>query len=569
MKIPSHFVKEFCYYNLLKIIDVAYNSIYLLNLLIKIYSVNFKKSMKYLNSINRYFHILLLFGFLQSTISAQTINKYYLADDIENLIYSNPDQSLKIAQYLLSKTNTSDSNKSRINYLISTAYIVKGDYSSALNFLYEEKNYRNYLTEEQKINIDISKITLLRNLTLDKQSKKIIEKLENTIVVDDKLKLYLEVSIAIEKSKFLSNQSKLQEPIDALKKEEATVAKIAKDFKDIALHYNIALGQLYLRQKNLALAQKQFELALSNLNQQNVENAYAKIDVLNGLARVHFLKKEYGEAITLSKEAMSYVERIGNLFSQIKVNQLQSEIYLAMNDVANYKLINSKFFELQSEAEGQEQEAINTSFNLISDEYADGYSDEKSKYIKIIYVVSGLFLIVILISFLFWQKIAANKKRLVEIINYIEITRSNLMTSFSITDKKSEPKKNVILKETEEHILNKLKRFESSRRFINKDISLAVLAGQLDSNTKYLSEIINTHYNVNFNTYINKLRVNYIIEKLKTDPNFINYKISYLAENCGFSSHSSFATVFKTITGISPVKFIELLNQEKENNLLE
>ena len=44
--------------------------------------------------------------------------------------------------------------------------------------------------------------------------------------------------------------------------------------------------------------------------------------------------------------------------------------------------------------------------------------------------------------------------------------------------------------------------------------------------------------------------------------NFINYKISYLAENCGFSSHSSFATVFKSITGISPVKFIELLNQE-------
>lgn len=525
--------------------------------------------MKYLNSINRYFHILLLFGFLQSTINAQTINKYYLSDDIENLIYSNPDQALKIAQYLLSKTNTSDSNKSRINYLISKAYMVKGDYSSALNFLYEEKNYRDYLTEEQKINIDISKITLLRNLTLDKQSKKIIEKLENTVVVDDKLKLYLEVAIAIEKSKFLSNENKLQEPIDALKKKEATVAKIAKDFKDIALHYNIALGQLYLRQKNLALAQKQFALALSNLNQQNVENAYAKIDVLNGLARVHFLKKEYGEAITLSKEAMSYVERIGNLFSQIKVNQLQSEIYLAMNDVANYKLINSKFFELQSEAEGQEQEAINTSFNLISDEYADGYLDEKSKYIKIIYVVSGLFLIVILISFLFWQKIAANKKRLVEIINYIEITRSNLMTSFSITDKKSEPKKNVILKETEEHILNKLKRFESSKRFINKDISLAVLAGQLDSNTKYLSEIINTHYNVNFNTYINKLRVNYIIEKLKTDPNFINYKISYLAENCGFSSHSSFATVFKTITGISPVKFIELLNQEKENNLLE
>mgnify|MGYP003895590911 CR=1 FL=1 len=37
---------------------------------------------------------------------------------------------------------------------------------------------------------------------------------------------------------------------------------------------------------------------------------------------------------------------------------------------------------------------------------------------------------------------------------------------------------------------------------------------------------------------------------LKTDPNFIKYRISYLAENCGFTSHSAFATVFKNITGL-------------------
>lgn len=82
-------------------------------------------------------------------------------------------------------------------------------------------------------------------------------------------------------------------------------------------------------------------------------------------------------------------------------------------------------------------------------------------------------------------------------------------------------------------------------------MSLAVLAGQLDTNTKYLSEVINKHYNMNFNSYINKLRINFIVAKLKSDPSFINYKISYLAEACGFSSHSSFATVFKSITGIT------------------
>jgi AraC-like DNA-binding protein len=528
--------------------------------------------MKYLIPINRYFHLILLFGVLHSTIDAQPLNKHYLSDDIENLVNSKPDQALKIAQYLLSKTNTSNTDKSRINLLISKAYIAKGDYASALNFLYEEKNYKEFLTEEQKINIDVSKIILLRNLTLDRQSKKILERLENTSVSDSKLKLYLETVIAIEKSKFLLIENKNQEAIELLKKQNLAVNKIANEFKDIELNYTIALGQLYLKQRDLDRAQSQFKIAIDNLNHQNVENIYDRIEAVHGLASVYLLKKNYDEAIALSKEAMSYEERLGNLFLKIKVNQLQSEIYLATNDVANYKLINSKFFQLQSDAESQEQEAINTSFNLISDEYADGYSDDKIKYLNLIYVFSGFFFVVILICLFFWQKIETRKKRLVEILNYIEITRTNLMSSFSISDKKnekSEPKKNVILKETEEHILNKLKRFESSKRFINKDISLAVLAGQLDSNTKYLSEIINTHYNVNFNTYINKLRVNYIIEKLKTDPNFINYKISYLAENCGFSSHSSFATVFKTITGISPVKFIELLNQEKENNLLE
>ena len=52
---------------------------------------------------------------------------------------------------------------------------------------------------------------------------------------------------------------------------------------------------------------------------------------------------------------------------------------------------------------------------------------------------------------------------------------------------------------------------------------------------------------VELNIAINKLRINFIVEKLKSDPNFINYKISYLAETSGFSSHSTFATIFKSI----------------------
>jgi YesN/AraC family two-component response regulator len=178
----------------------------------------------------------------------------------------------------------------------------------------------------------------------------------------------------------------------------------------------------------------------------------------------------------------------------------------------------------------------------------------------------GLFLLFSSICGLFVYKKYSHKKRLEEIISYLEVTNKKI---FSKVEKIDVVRKKIsIPAETEQLILSKLKKFETSTKFTNKDLSLAVLAGQFETNTKYLSEIINKHYHVNYNTYINKLRINYIIEKLKNEPNFCNYKISYLAEISGFASHSSFATVFKSISGISPITFIDLLKKESDDTLL-
>ena len=77
--------------------------------------------------------------------------------------------------------------------------------------------------------------------------------------------------------------------------------------------------------------------------------------------------------------------------------------------------------------------------------------------------------------------------------------------------------------------------------------------------------MINKYKGKNVNLYIKELRINYIVEKLKSDPKYLNYKVSYLAEECGFSSHSSFSAVFKNITGITPNVFITFLSKDLEN----
>lgn len=121
-----------------------------------------------------------------------------------------------------------------------------------------------------------------------------------------------------------------------------------------------------------------------------------------------------------------------------------------------------------------------------------------------------------------------------------------------------------ISEKTETLLLLKLQDFEKTTDYIRPDISLQSLAKKLDTNTKYLSEIINKHKQKNFNTYINELRINYITGKLKEHTVYRNYKIKYLAEESGFSTHSAFAAAFKAVNGLSPAHYIQWLTHKEE-----
>lgn len=139
----------------------------------------------------------------------------------------------------------------------------------------------------------------------------------------------------------------------------------------------------------------------------------------------------------------------------------------------------------------------------------------------------------------------------------------NFIAKINLLKEKKAPQPQVISEKTENLLLKKLEDFEKTEDYIRTDMSLQNLAKKLETNTKYLSETINTHKQKNFNAYINELRINYIVNKLKEKPVYRSYKIRYLAEESGFSTHSAFAAVFKSVTGMSPANYIQLL-KEKE-----
>jgi AraC-like DNA-binding protein len=521
-----------------------------------------RKSLLKLNSL-----YIIIFGFLCTSLFAQTpINKHNLNKEVEELMYSNPNQAVKIANHLLSNPGITEEEKAKVNLLIAKTFYAKGDFSASLKSLFEENKYLDYLTVTEQVEVEVLKASIFRKLSLYKESEVEISDCQKLIhgISDENLTAEANSYLQIEKAKYYLLSDKLKEALEVLQKVKPDANGNLNH--EISIWQNITLAKIYLEKKELQLSEDYFNKALQLSEKSKPVNLYAKTHALSGLASVYFLKKEHVKAGKLLDDSLKNSDVLNNLFLKEMVIRQQIVNYLALNDTTNYKLANKEFNKINYEADLLEEEATNVAYNLISDEYSENFEEAKSGYFNMLYGIISFLLVVILGGLVFWWRYYQRKKSLDEVIRYLEITRNNLINRYTEKEVivKELPKRILIPQDTEKLILAKLKRFESTTRFTNKDISLAVLAGQFDTNTKYLSEIINTHYHVNFNTYINKLRINYLVEKLKSDPNYINYKISYLAEDCGFASHSSFATVFKSITGISPVTFIELLKEEKQ-----
>lgn len=110
-------------------------------------------------------------------------------------------------------------------------------------------------------------------------------------------------------------------------------------------------------------------------------------------------------------------------------------------------------------------------------------------------------------------------------------------------------------------ILKKLEKFEQTKKYIEKDMTLSKMASLLNTNTKYVTKVIAKHRGKGTIDYITDLKIDYIIEILKTENKYRNYTNKALAEEAGFGSTQNFTRAFKAQTGISPTYFIYQLKK--------
>jgi len=90
--------------------------------------------------------------------------------------------------------------------------------------------------------------------------------------------------------------------------------------------------------------------------------------------------------------------------------------------------------------------------------------------------------------------------------------------------------------------------------YLDSSLTVHKLAKSINSNSKYISNIINTEFEQNFAVFINSYRIEKA-KKILLDQNFKQYTIETISKEVGFNSKSAFNIAFKKFTNQTPSSF--------------
>ncbi len=116
-------------------------------------------------------------------------------------------------------------------------------------------------------------------------------------------------------------------------------------------------------------------------------------------------------------------------------------------------------------------------------------------------------------------------------------------------------------KEARKKLGDILEYMEKEKPYLERSMTIYDLSRQTGIPRHHITQVINELHDRNFFTFINEYRVNEVIRRMK-DPANKHYTVLAIAYDSGFNSKSTFNTIFKNITGLTPTQYIEKLRDE-------
>lgn len=515
------------------------------------------------------FAFLLLFS--EAAIAQIVTDTEKIFTENSNGYYNNPVQTIKAAEYLLKNAKTNN-DKVKAYYLLSESKFLTDDFSESIEYLFKA----NFLADSGddyylKSLVYIAISSRCRFFGIEDRASSYIARAEKelTHIEDTDAKTVVETKILYEKAGVLIKSKQYSEAINVLSSANKILENGKTNHLVLKAKVRKALANASFLASDYVAAANHYQKSIDILKEIGFEFSSIAACAYNGMGQIAIKNSQYDVAQATFEAALAC--NVIESWVKADVYQNLSELYLKTDKKELYSENSIKHKELSTALIWKERDARNTLITEIEKEQNIVINKDKSRYTTMFVGMLLVFAIVFIAYFVYNKKLDDEYNKFEKLLSRIEASKvitAPVLPVDEVTDK-VESKVLAISEKTEQAVLEKLREFERGDEFTNPNMSLQLLAKRVKTNSKYLSDIINNNKGKNFNAYINDLRINYIVALMQSDKKYLTYKVSYLAEICGFSSHSAFTVVFKSVTDLTPKQFINFLkkkiDKEKES----
>jgi len=450
------------------------------------------------------------------------LRAYYFLSNIDD-----SEESISYADSIILKSNTSGTDE-----YLPISYLRKG------NIYYDHGNYQNalksYLGAEKTLNIRNNPslyFTITHNIGLIKnligQKKEALDIYRSYINYtknnpDEKdLDNYLVALFSLSNC-YIENRK-----LDSASIYNAIGTTVSLENKEMYFHYpkfllNEGINLFYKKEFNLAndSLTKSIPLLLENNDSLNLAFALlykSKVLKVNNdtLKYTNYLKSADSIISKKNKILPDFIEIYELLNNHYKkTNDLKNQLIYLEKMIVYNKSIDLRFANVYETITSEYDTPKLIKEKEILIKQLRHNDNKKSKQ------VSYLIILLVSVSSLtgyFYYKRTQYKKRFKAILKNGFLEKE--------ADHKKVKKKLSIPQNIVSEIQVKLENFEQENQFLDRSVSLNKLAIVFGTNSNYLSKIINHHKKQNFNSYLNQLRIQYVIQKLKEDTQFRKYDI--------------------------------------------
>jgi AraC-like DNA-binding protein len=331
------------------------------------------------------------------------------------------------------------------------------------------------------------------------------------------------------------------------------------------------LGLAYLSIDNIKNADLYLSKAFSILDPINY--ASGKLANLNSIAELSIKRKQLNKLndvlakiSTLVPEVKDYYivsdsykqlsDYYGKAGNYKKSNKYLKKMMIANDSINNREFINKMSeFQFKYETEKKEQQ-ISLQQSIIK---------QKDQFIVFSIIAGSVILLALLIIFILYRK----KNQAYKLLVYQSLQNTDNEHLLTVNDQpddenvtKMRYNNSNLDEDLKRQIQISLNNELESKVFADSNLTLKILAVKCNTNRSYFSQFIHEQYHMNFNSFINMLRINEAKLMLADKNNDLPLKELYL--RLGFNTYSVFNEAFKRHVGVTPAFYLKTF-QELQN----